>query len=217
MPCISTIFNSNTFKNKRIFILAGGPSLTGFDYSKLNSEITIGINKTFQFYNSTMNFSLDLRFHNLIYTEKETLLPAWKAYPGIKVFARWHNHHQFPSEIYTIKINNKRFHISEDPTNGIFSGCNSAYGAMMLAISCGCRDIYFVGLDLKLSNEGKTHNHDGYKNQDADDLGRKLIGFRQEFENTSKMLLEAGIDIKVCYQREIAETSIRCFPLTQIA
>ena len=211
MPSISNILNPNSFQDKRVFILCGGPSLRGFDYTTLLGEIVIGINKSFAaFPNTAFNFSLDKSFLNVIYRDKD-LLEKWKAYDGIKIFASRKKSEKFSKDIFTIltwkKYKREVGFISLDIEKGIFCGNNSGFAALMFAISCGCKQIYFLGLDLQLGKNGETHHHSGYEHQKLLRFEDKLEEFKQQFMRFEPKIKRLGI--KVTNLNE--QSALRCF------
>lgn len=196
-------FNKNTFQNKRVFILAGGPSLTDFDFSPLKDEITIGINKSFLYFPTTINFSLDHTFYNSIKQNIELRL-AFNNFGGLKIFDS-SGYDEYSNNILTYSFSKEKF-ISFDIKEGIFSGTNSAFAAMMMCIACGCKEIYFLGLDMSVG-KFKTHFHNGYKGVTKGSMNLNLQKFKREFNQFSGKLKE--LNIKIVNLNPLSE--LNCF------
>lgn len=192
--------------NNTCFLLGGGPSLEGFDYSLLDGKVTIGVNKTFKQYHPTMLYCMDRRFFVYIHSDKsqkingdECLLEEWLACPSKKYFIASNTAGNNTSKFFKgepiiviPRLPNKC--ISMDIKKGIYPGNNSGFGAMMLAIALGYKTIYLLGFDFKIAGK-KTHCHNGYKNQKLDNQQRHLDTFRRLFDSFSVDLKNAGINV----------------------
>jgi len=198
---ITDILTYLSWKGRRCFILGGGPSLSGFDYSRLDGELTIGINRVFNNYSPTMIYCMDTPLYTSIISGKlneytgEEIKKKWETYPGIKVFISPMNKFDFEKNdsIYLVKrLQEKK--ISLNINDGIYPGDNSGFGAIMLAIALGCREIYLLGFDMKLTGN-KTHYHNGYPGQKIDKLGAKLEEYRKTFFNFKTKFDILGIDV----------------------
>jgi hypothetical protein len=212
---VTEVLRSGQWSNKRCLIFGGGPSLIGFDYGSVADELTIGINKSFELFSPTINYSMDLRFHDLLQDTKDrtaaVLRQKWAAYKGIKLFFRRDNETEYTG-VYTVKALGKRA-ISYDLSAGIWEGANSGFGAMMLAIALGSTRIGLLGYDMTVDQKaGRTHCHEGY-GQDPMDLQTKLNRFRQEFEEFGPAILSHGISV---FNLNPA-SAIQCFPKCNLA
>ena len=192
-------FNSNSFRNKRCFIIAGGESLKGFDFNRLNNEITIGINKTFQFYqNSTINYSMDSDFYDALREGRldkhsnEKLWDKWLSYKGTRIFLTPLEIKKFGDEVYLVRrvID---FKIIRELDDGIYGGTNSATGALMLAIALGCTQIYLLGYDMKVKTQ--SHWHGGYPDRNLNDFSMKLYEYKTEIEKLCPMISQMGVSV----------------------
>jgi len=208
---ITEKFNSNSFRLKRCFIIAGGESLADFDCQRLNDQFTIGVNKAFQYYSkATINYSMDQDFYDKIYNgflSKHSgidVLEKWLAFEGVRVFLCPLTIKQFKDDVYLVKRTNSDI-ISRDLDYGIYPGKNSALGALMLAVALGANPIYLLGLDLHAKT--KSHWHDGYPNRDLVEFNRKLDCYRKEFETLAPAIAEAGIEVVNLNP----ESSLKCF------
>lgn len=215
---ISEVFNCYSWLGKRCFILCGGPSLGGFDFSTIQNECTIGINKSFLYYDTDIVYAMDLRFYDSISMrnrcrqESKDVCDAWSRFKGVKVFLRNDNKGLFDPSIYVVQAIEKRL-ISLDVSVGIHGGKCSGFGGMMLAISMGCKEIYMLGLDLKIDEKRKkTHWHEGYSYQSIDNVKKVLLKFKEEFENFSLNIKELGISVINLNP----DSALNCFPKKDI-
>lgn len=168
-------------KKNRVFIIGGGPSLTGVDLKRLTNEDTICVNASINFidnptYFITMDYSyFDKRRDNN--TVKEVVDKAQYSYfvinsanPYIKTLngkvTDTRNNYsyseldKFSGVIYS--------NLPESPhgfsldIEQFSNGNNSGYCALQLAIMLGYEEIYLLGFDLGFSKTGKTHFHNKY-------------------------------------------------------
>jgi len=210
MPSITNILNKNSFSGKRVWILASGPSLRGFNFNLIKNEITIGVNKAFIDFPIKYNISLDRTFLNLIYREKG-LLEKWQASKAVKIFVKRRKREEFPKDVYYVegKVGKKPF-ISLDIAQGIYCGNNSGFTAISFAIACGAQKIYLLGYDLTLGPNGETHCHSGYKHQNSIQLENKFHKFFIPFLKTASSMKEMGISIVNLNP----QSALRCYPFS---
>lgn len=215
---ISVIIPPNSWGERRCFVLAGGCSLNGFDFNRISGELTIGVNKSFASFPVLVNYSMDPKFYDMVsFPNNDPTNPfihnKWVEYHGIKVFL---NRRAFPN-VYTVNPIDKKS-ISLDPSIGIYPGGNSAFGALMLAISFGCKRIGLLGLDMKVDTvHQRTHHHEGYKGsgQIKDILAsnqRKLNQFKGEFDEFAPMIKQIGVEVFNLNP----DSDLHCFPKVQL-
>ena len=139
----------------RCFLLGGGQSLAGFDFHRLDSEITIGANVIYKFYVPTILVweDVNLYLHRkeeidkltcIKYTRECWIQPSYKNVSGYK--KAW------------------QFFGSEGLTKGLFGGKRSYMtGVVMisLAVSLGYSPIYLLGYDGGMVG-GRLHFHNEY-------------------------------------------------------
>ena len=196
---ITEVFNDRSWAGRRCFILAGGESLKGFDFTPLKDELTIGINKAFQFYqNTTINYSMDSDFYTALHDGRydeisgEKLLDKWESYKGTRVFLTPMDIRKFDDKVYLIR-RNIDFRLNKTLSDGIYGGRNSGFGAILLARSLGCRNIFLLGYDMKA--ETTSHWHGGYPGRNLKDFNSKLDGYRQEMQEAFPYLQQDGVTI----------------------
>jgi len=197
---ITEVFKDNCWAGKRCFILAGGGSLKGFDFTPLKDELTIGINKAFQtFQNTTINYSMDSDFYTAIYDGRydehsgEKLLEKWKSYTGKRIFLTPMDIRKFAGDDVYLVRRNIDFRLNKTLDEGIFGGRNSGFGAILLARALGCANIYLLGYDMKAMES--SHWHSGYPNRNLKDFNKKLQGYRQELQEAFPYLQQNGVTI----------------------
>ena len=211
---ITEVFNSNSFKNCPCYIVGGGETVQQYDLSKLDNELTIGINKAFQFYPKVkINYSMDSDFYEAMKSGRyndpnpshEPIWDAWMKYEGKRIFLAPMERKKYGEEVYLVR----RQHapkISRDLEEGIYGGQNSGVGALLLAIALGANPIYLLGYDMQV--DIKTHWHNGYPNRNIEDFREKLIGYRTEIEKLAPTIKEQGIAVLNLNPN----SGLRCFP-----
>lgn len=225
-PCITEILSNGSWKGKTCFLIGGGPSLEDFDFRPLKNELTIGVNKSFTRFPTTINFAMDDRLYNLVSgtgkscvmkAEGEELHQQWLAYKGIKLFVRRSVKSKYDSSVYVIPSLDAKV-ISFDLSRGIWAGNNSGFGALMLAIALGATRIGLLGYSMKVQGIGKkikTHWHGGYPfGSNPEHFQRKLDKFRMCFEEFASPIAQQGITVVnlnsdsalECFQKEDLKT-----------
>lgn len=185
------------WKGKPCYVIGGGPSFKDFNFDLIKDELTIGTNKTCLYYNTTINYCMDIVLHNnMYYVYKKTkpkLHALWIAYTGEKVFLDANNSGKYSELVSVIpRIKNKA--ISFDLKKGIFGGNNSGLGALMLAIALRCNPIYLLGYDLK-TTAINTHWHEGYDNDNVDAQSRRLERFKHSFVEMAPAIKAMKVDV----------------------
>jgi len=185
-------------KQKEIYIIGGGPSLTGFDFNSLKNKDTITVNKSI----------LDVPDPNYFITVDYTFLRKLKVSKSrftsidtTKIFVA-DFHFPFIQEkngrivdtriglIYDLQDFNMI--IKAKQTSGIGyeykdfrTGINSGYCALQLAVLLGYKKIYLLGIDL--NKELITHYHGGYGEKPAV-FNTRVPNYLQEFKHGLKQI-----------------------------
>lgn len=222
-PYITEVLPSGAWKDKTCFLIGGGPSLKNFDFNLIKNELTIGVNKSFTKFPTTVNYAMDVRFYDMVtctrkvYTKNakcKELHHQWLVYRGIKLFIKRSAKSKFDSSIYIVNNLDKKA-ISLDLSRGIYGGNNSGFGALMLAIALGATWIGLLGYDLKVQKKQeriKTHWHDGYGLGRVESFQSKLDKFRMCFEEFAPTIAKQGIKVV-----NLNPTSaLECFPKEDI-
>lgn len=206
----SSIMPDGTWKGRRCFIVAGGPSLRGFDWTKLDGEIVIAVNRAFEFCNPTVCYSMDTRFWSWV-EKKEFGSPAWTKYrdmPGFKCFLDTTGF-PFTPDVYIIPNGGANLFTSSI-IDGLSSGQNSGHGAVNLAYLMGADPIYLLGYDMR--SDVPIDNqwfHTGYPSRNKTDIYPR---FAQNMNEAAAMLPDRGRIINLN-----PDSGLKCFPFGSIS
>lgn len=166
------VLPDGAWKGRPCFIVGGGPSLRGFDWTLLKGHRTIGVNRAFEVFDPTIIFSMDTRFLNWLMTNKYRALrdggdalEKFNASPAYKVWLATYCV-SLPDEFFILKAHQnykaslRAFTFSMK--DGLGSGNQSGYGALNLAVCLQANPIYLLGFDGKHADTGETHWHAGH-------------------------------------------------------
>ena len=204
------ILNNLKFDSDEIFILGGGTSLENFDFDLLRNKITLGINKSFLEFESTLNYSMDSIFYDKIHKDLH-IRDKWLNSKSIKLFLSPLEMKKFQNDVYIIKRCLKQNVHNEGIQKGIYGGSNSAFGAIQLSIALGFKKIYLLGYDFCISND-KTHWHEGYNNRDINDFQVQLDRYLKQIELFSDIWEKLGVNIFNCNPN----SKLKCFSFVKI-
>jgi len=209
---ITEKFDSNSWKGQRCFIVGGGESIKNFDFSNLEHENVIGINKAFKYIQrASINYSMDSTFYEEMKRGDFGVdtQSAWKSFEGVRVFLTpLEFKDDFGKEVYLVRRNMDLSLNMTDLDNGIYGGTNSGTGAITLAIALGSKEIFLLGYDMKAVHQ--THFHDGYPNRNIDEFNNKLGEYRQEITRLHPLIHQT--DVKVTNLNR--DSGLRCFPFS---
>lgn len=192
----------NAWEGRRCFIVGGGPSLKKFDWSKLDKELVIAVNRSFEKCNNPeILFSGDPRFWQYMFagTLGDEPTKAFDTFEGLKVGID--RAYVFPESIKTVPYASK-FGWSFD--EGVALGLNSGFAALNLAVLLGANPIYLLGFDMRGSNGKQTWHHDGYPTNNGANVYPEYI---KEFERIAPELAERGIEVINLNKN----SSLKCF------
>src|SRR3972149_707303 len=201
---VSEVLNGKPWDGHRCLIIGGGASLEQVPPSIVSGELSIGINKAFQKYTTKINYSMDSVFYELVSKVPSSynsdpnqykLHEDWMLYKGMKLFLRLNKEYKFdPSVFYINSLTDKK--ISYDLRKGIYPSNNSGGGAIMLAVALGARKIGLLGFDMTFLREtGKTHFHNGYKNQNVGKFQDKLDKFNKLICELAPLIYAEGVEV----------------------
>jgi hypothetical protein len=199
---------NGAWQGQRCFIVAGGPSLKGFDFSRLRGELVIGINRAFERIDPAFNFSMDTRF--LRWLQKGELGPdvqaRFRSMRGTKVWMHERSSAaQFPKDVLLITTTGEH-EFSACLRTGFGLSNNSGFGALNLAVALGASPIYLLGFDMG----GRDHTgeqdwwHSGYPRRQSNHVYSK---FRDRFMQHAGAIHESGCRV-INLNRE---SGLRCF------
>lgn len=164
-----------------MFIVGGGPSLQGFDFSRLRGARIIAVNRAFEYLPfADILFSMDNRYYGEIRMTKE-----FRGFRGRKVWINTMNFHY--EGVETLKIYDVPG-MSPSVASGISTGGNSGYAALNLALLLGADPVYLLGFDFKAAN-GRSHFHPGYRFVSHPE---KLDAWRARLEAVAPSILATG-------------------------
>jgi glycosyltransferase involved in cell wall biosynthesis len=128
------------WKNEPCIVVGAGPSLKGFDFSRLKNIHSIGINHVIEDYSDFDWFLfLDQRFL------KKTTYDL-KKYKG-KIFCQNTCFVHPGTDTVKFKTIKHRKEIDLDIAKGLYNGCLSGLAALHLALISGANPIYLIGID----------------------------------------------------------------------
>lgn len=212
VPWLSDIMPDMAWKGERCFVVGGGPSLIEFDWELLrNAGRIIAVNRAIEKVPwADMMFSMDSRLYQWYHERSLEMRPeaveAYRRFKGLKVWLDSHCY-TFHPDIHMVRFLGKSG-MSLSLQRGIYSGGNSGYSGMMLAVAMGCNPIILLGFDMG-HDHGKSHFHDGYPLRSCNPLTRTWI---QGFNDAAPRLKDAGIQVI----NANPYSNIRCFPFGNI-
>ena len=186
------ILPDGSWKDQRCFIIGGGESLKGFDFSKLKNELVIGVNRAYELGNCTINYAMDNNFYNWITDGKlgQEVKKKFEDFKGIPVWLDSAGY-DYPKGIFILNKSDghKNSYIMKD---GIRSGTNAGFGALNLAVCLGANPIYLLGFDMEGKNGEQTWWHDGYPENQIERVYDKFI---LDFKEIAPKLKEKGVRV----------------------
>ncbi len=179
-----------SWAGQRCFIIGGGPSLKGFDFSRLDGELAIGVNRAYEKLDCTVMYSMDDCFYDWARQGKfgPAALDRFSSFCGYRVWAHFHG--QVPAGYFGIRLNSTPG-LPLSIAHGLNHGNNSGYSALLLACCLGANPIYLLGFDMKYDG-GASHWHSGYPRTGRESV---LENFKRPFHALAPELARAGIKV----------------------
>lgn len=188
------------WRGARCFIVGGGPSLKGFDFSLLaNRPHVIAINMAYRdLPNAEIFFTEDLRVIELAHRRAD-----WLAFKGRKIFHALAPEYardaltmdatlEIVNRTSTSKMWSQRFQ------DGLSYSSNSMIGALNIADIMGSDPIYILGLDCQSSGGRESNYHDEYERARFERTGdHQYQSFRSDFENWAAIHLRHKIVVNL--------------------
>ena len=211
----------------RIFIVAGGPSLRGFNFKYLKKYDCIAVNKAiFDVPHSKYFITIDHAFLGRAKGSREVIAnPKVKSYfvvnhatPGQlvnkqgKIFCKktkkYYNLDEFDDVVESYRFDGLGFNW-KDFRNGNCSG----YCALQLAVLMGYTEIYLLGLDLKVDGND-THYHSGY----GYSIARMTKNLNEYFNyfKTAVRDLPQGVKVVSCSKTSRLNRLIPYAPISEV-
>jgi len=191
---ITDILDDGAWAGRRCFILAGGPSLKGFDFSQLAGELTIGINRVFEYFCPTINVAMDIDYYKWIHdgTYGPEALEKFKAYQGVKLWIDTRR-----AAVHGVfVVRGSRGITTQSLHTGIYSGLHTGTGAISLAVALGANPIYLLGYDMGYgggNGRRRSHFHDGHPKRRSTD--RTFEIFRKNTDAYAEYLTGWGAQV----------------------
>lgn len=175
------------FDGQPCIIVAGGPSLWGFDFGRLAGLNVIAINRAYEVVpGAQVLWWSDCTF----FLRHRKALEAHRA--PYKASARY----DYPDSVQAPWVNFYRFtgHLGfdHDPAN-LRHGNNSAYAAMHLAVHLGAAAQILLGVDMAAPAGKRTHFHDGHGHPLPDETLKQVM--LPHFASLAPPLVQMGITV----------------------
>lgn len=161
---------------RRCFIIGGGPSLKGFDWRRLDGELTIGINRAIEFMSPTISLSIDRRWYDWTTTGAlgEEAKRRYAEFFGHKAMVSFDGY-QYPDPVVTYGCPPNANKLSASLKHGLCTGGNSGLAALNLALCLGADPIYLLGFDCNSDSPAQEHYHDGYPEMQRGKVYKKFV------------------------------------------
>lgn len=185
------------------YIVAGGPSLRGFDWSLLTPDkFVIAINRSYEVLpNAQIVYFTDADFwerHKVDMMKHKGQLIRGVENPA---------NHVLPPRVIKYYLNGP--HGFETQPGCLRHGSNSTYAALNLAAAhLGFTTIYLLGLDMhwgKPGDKSTSHWHDGHKRVDPETVYNRMI---VNFTSLVEPLKQKGVKV---YNASMG-SSVKAFP-----
>jgi hypothetical protein len=207
---LHAVLPSGAWAGRRCFILGGGPSLRGFDFSRLRGELVIGVNRAFEAYDPCLLYSLDTRFLAWL-IEGRYGAEAAERFAGMRatpVWCRERPSYGFSGGIRTVDCN----HTDRLPRaleDGLPQHNNSGFGALCLALCLGCTEVYLLGFDMHGEGGRQAWWHDGHPIVNDDGC---YAAFIRQFEAHAGEIAARGVRVVNLNP----DSALRCFEFGRI-
>lgn len=164
------------------YVIGGGPSLLGFDFSRLPGGFRIGANRAAWLAECDALVTVDRNFHR---------------HEGDRIRAFGKNAHialrdvpmPYPEATYWGHAKNLDG-LALAP--GMLAGSNSGFAGLNLAVQLGYSDIALLGFDFRW-HDGRSHFHAGYGQRRH--IERQLATWVQAFKPAARQLRDRGIRV----------------------
>ena len=142
-------------KGRRAFILGNGPSLARTDLSRLNGEISFGLNRIYLLFDET-----DFRptyyacMNDLVLQQSAARIQRL----SMPRFLNWRGRSLFQPDRDLIFLRERfRPHFSTDLTRGVWGGATVTFVALQIAYWMGFKEVILIGVDHHYQAEGTPH------------------------------------------------------------
>jgi len=195
LPVVNNLFSDivadGAWRGQRCFIVGGGASLRGFEFSQLTGEAVIAVNRAYEVINAQIMFAIDAKLHKWI-TDGKLGAEAKKRFEEFGGHKVWLDSHRYSLKGVTKLMGLDGTGLSFSMKRGLKHGGNSGYAALNLAVCLGASPIYLLGFDMKGIGGKQAHWHDGYPKVQPDKVYAK---FKTYFESAAPILRKRGIRV----------------------
>jgi hypothetical protein len=173
------------------FVVGGGPSLSGFDFSQLNGYDTIAVNKAVEYiqnptYFITTDYSYFIKATLPIERIRQkcqytyfiaNMTPKYMQYKdGMVMDTRSNMVYRNLYKYSGVIESNQQEGFGSD-VKDFRHGSNSGHCGIQLALLAGYKKIYLLGFDL--TTNAQTHFHQSYRQQDQESFKKRVGGYAQ--------------------------------------
>lgn len=178
----SAVMADGAWRDEPCFIIAGGPSLAGFDFERLRGKgRIIAINRAFEYAPwADILFFMDNKFYRLCHDGER--YARWLEFKGQRVFLDLMGRKY--EDCYHVRSLG-RVGLSKSIGQGLYHGNNSGVGALNLALVLKANPIYLLGYDMRFSQDGKSHFHSGYGPGAKEQTVKSFV---RDFERMAKFM-----------------------------
>lgn len=167
---------------KHCYVIGGGPSLIGFDFSALPAGYRIGANRAAWLANCNCFVTVDVNFHRyeaarIAEFGANAHVALSRPEPPIPGICYW--------QLLTGTVK-----LATAP--GVLAGSNSGFAALNLAVQMGFREIALLGFDMRWIDK-RSHFHEGYDQLPI--LRHNLTHWAAEFDLITGQLHELGVSV----------------------
>jgi hypothetical protein len=220
---LTNFYNKNA--GDRCFIIGNGPSLKQTDMTKLENEITFGMNRFYMAY-ETMGFPTtyyvtvnDLVIEQCAQDIQQLKIPRFVSWRGGQKWLQPQDDLYFLYSTYT----GPKF--AKDIRNRIWESATVTYVTLQIAFYMGFKEVYLIGVDHNFETKGKpnttivsegddpNHFHPGYFGKgfrwQLPDLEKNEIGYqmaKETFEQAGRKVYDATVNGKLkIFEKRIYE------------
>ena len=212
---LHAVLPSGSWKGQRCFIAGGGPSLKGFDFSRLEGNRVIAINRAFLDcpFADLMFFMDKRRFYRWVMDGDlgDVTKQAFINFKGHKVFL--YQNYAIPDVKYIPRAGQKGIPVSLE--DGIYHGAHSGYGALQIALCLQASPIYLLGYDFKydVDQEGQdvANYHGAYPRNEPEG---SVFSFMKGLIELSVSLAASGHPARIINLNP--DSGLRCFQFGDI-
>lgn len=210
------LFYKDIHKGKRCFIIANGPSLKKIDFSLLENEITIGMNRIYLM--NAMNGFMPTYIACI--DENSQLKQFADEYNDLNIpcFYNWNQRELFDKKDNQmfVRVKFTTGFSADIVKNSTYNGASVTYTCMQLAYYMGCNEVYLIGKDHEYKitkkagapevSDGSEGNHfiSGYYKQgqmwfapeyEIEEQAYRIA--KKYYEKNNRVIKDASIDGKL--------------------